>query len=208
MPQSTRGVDGNVLDAIARAKRGPGRPRKNPTAAQGQPIDPKLLEAAQKAMGEMPGDPGDRPPASPEDLPPELAEAFKQAQQAGAGGGGLLATGKRAAKYVQLERELAVLLCMPGAGFERAGDEYCAKHFMMQGPLLAANAVRYAETHKAFYELLVRIVETGGIFTLSLAVAMYAIPPILHHTGGPEPLRKVFGVPENEKDVEHDNAQT
>lgn len=134
-------------------------------------------------------------PKSPEDLPPEFHEALKEAQAGETSSISKLVTGKRAARYTALERELSALLSLPALPFDKVGDEFCANHFAQQGPLLAMQLTVYSESHKATYEVLVRLVQAGGILTLSTAVAMYALPPFLHHVGGPDQLKRSMGVP-------------
>lgn len=131
-------------------------------------------------------------------LPPELREAAeKQGIKIPDGAASALAKqSKRAPRYLTLERELAALLSLPAIPCDALGDEFCANHFASQGPALAMQLTIYSESHKATYDVLVRLVAAGGILTLSTAVAMYALPPILHHAGGPEKLRQTFAVPD------------
>lgn len=130
---------------------------------------------------------------NPDQIPQDLKDAL---EKSGAGPNvSKLVTGKRQAKYISLERELAALLSMPALPMDKLGDTYCANHFATQGPMLAMQLTAYCESHKATYETLLRLVQAGGIITLSVAVAMYAAPPILHHTGGPDSMKSMFGVP-------------
>ncbi len=142
---------------------------------------------------------GEKPPngmpKSPEDLPPEVLEALKQAGVDPSAASSKIVTGKRAPRYTSLEQQLAALLCLPALPCDKMGDEFCANHFATQGPLLAMQLTVYSESHKATYETLMRLCQAGGILTLSVAVGMYALPPILHHAGGPDALKRSFGVP-------------
>ena len=124
--------------------------------------------------------------------------------------GRALAQGKgkrRNKKYVDLEAELAVFLMMPAVPCEMAGDTYCAMHFAQQGPQLAHRLTAYAETHDATFELLSKIVEAGGMVALIVAVAAYALPPMLHHgLPAPQGLRRMYGVPPKDIRVNPDQA--
>lgn len=137
-------------------------------------------------------------PKTMDDLPPEIRKQLEDAASDNAPA----KVGKRAAKYVSLERELAALLSLPALPCDAMGDEFCAKHFASQGPILAAQLAIYSESHKATYDVLIRLTQAGGILTLSLAVGMYALPPILHHAGGPDALKDKFGVPHTVRSTE------
>jgi hypothetical protein len=147
----------------------------------------------------------DIPPGIPQDVPPEIRAMLGMAQAQAAGeeppkggkpGAGPVAKA-RSKRFVDLEKELAVLLTLPGPFFEGGGDSYCAAHFMIQGPLLANRLVMYAETNPATAVLLERIVAAGGFAVVAMAIFSYALPPMLHHgLPAPEGLKKMYHVPE------------
>lgn len=216
--------DQTVLDAIARAKNG-GRGPKGPDGAVELQPTPEQIAAAQDAFarenaggGAAAGDTqpgaGDMPPIDPSQMSPELLKQLEEMTGGGASAGGAAAAlaaakGKRRAKkYVDLEGELVVFLMMPAVPCEMAGDQFCAMHFAQQGPMLAHRLTAYAETHDATYELLSRIVEAGGMVALIVAVAAYALPPMLHHgLPAPEGLRRMYNVPPKAPKVQvHDDG--
>lgn len=197
--------DATVKEAIDRAKRGERQPKDEgaPDGATMIAPTPEQIAAMQEAQVAANAGAGDAPPLDPSQMPPEL---LKQLEDMGGnpgampgGAGGLVApksNARRAKKYIDLEKELAVVLTLPAAPCEMSGDSYCAMHFAMQGPQLAHRLTVYAETHDATFELLCRIVEAGGIFTLIIAVAGYLLPPLLHHgMPAPQGLRDMYHVP-------------
>lgn len=201
--------DRTVLDAINRAKSG-GRNKPPDGAAVIEPT-PEQIAAAQDAFAAQnagqapsPGMPpmgGDMPPLDPSQMDPAVLKQLEEMSGGGLAAGSAaqaLAQGrkKRAKKYVDLEAELAVFLMMPAVPCEMAGDTFCANHFAQQGPMLAHRLVAYAETHDATFELLCKITQAGGMVTLIVAVAAYALPPMLHHgMPGPEGLKRMYHVP-------------
>jgi hypothetical protein len=204
--------DVTVLDAIERAKRG-GKSKPPDGASILEPTPEQIAEAqdamVRAAAGETPppaggGSPADAIPLDPSQMPPELIKQLENMQSAIGGPGAAPAAGgtvastkaRRAKKYLDLEKELAVVLMLPAMPAEMAGDQYCAMHFATQGPVLAFRLTLYAETHEATFKLLCQIVEAGGIFTLIIAVAGYALPPLLHHgMPAPQGLKSMYHVP-------------
>jgi hypothetical protein len=201
-------LDQSVRDAIDRAKHGQRQPTGDGLPDGAQVLEPTPEQIAQAeaaaqaaAAGFPPTGGGDTPPLDPSQMSPELLQQLAAMTGGGAQAGGAAAAlakaKRRHKKYVDLEAELAVFLMMPAAPCEIAGDNYCAMHFVQQGPLLAHRLTAYAETHDATFELLSKIVEAGGMVALIVAVAAYALPPMLHHgLPAPEGLRRMYGVPQ------------
>jgi hypothetical protein len=193
--RSTKQIPQDVRDRLEELTRGGG-------AAAPPPPPPTSFADTSAAGGaergaDAPAD-ADLPPGIPSDLPPELAGAIKDAQRAVAGERSPSAS-RRQKRFIDLEKELAVLLVLPGPVFEGGGDTYCAMHFMVQGPMLASTLTSYAETNPATAQLLERIVAAGGFAVVAMAIFSYALPPMLHHgLPAPEGLRKMYHVPPKE----------
>jgi hypothetical protein len=173
--------------------------------------------AAAAAGGPPGGDEAvDAAPFDIEDLPPEVrkmveqqAENAQSAMVLPAMPGSLAAgkDGKRAAKFVTLEMELVIYLStMPAGAFRRIEDEFCVHHFEREGPAFANNLVRYAEVKPAFYRQLRGLLDRMSLVMLGIGAATYALPPLLHHFGGPDAAKRMFNVPIEDKagDFERD----
>lgn len=194
--KSTREIPDDVRARLAQIK-GTGGATAPPGVRTDPPGNGAPTGGAEHGANAPPVD--DPPPGIPEGLPPELTEMLAQAQRTSGAGvpGAVKPAGRRDKKFSELEKELAVLLTLPGPFFEGGGDHYCATHFMMQGPLLANRLTVYAETNPATYDLLIRIVAAGGFAVVAMAIFAYALPPMMHH-GLPAPagLKKMYHVPE------------
>jgi hypothetical protein len=101
---------------------------------------------------------------------------------------------RRAKKFRVLEDRLAELLAMPGVLFVQAGDEFCATHFMVRGPELAAKLVTVAESSEAVERFLTRVANGTSIISVALAVVTYLLPPAIHHgLPVPDSIRNFYG---------------
>lgn len=191
--KATRQIPPEVRERISQVQRGekiaPPEPIKVP------PVD---------------GADADLPPGIPSDLPKEIADAIHNASAIADSSStrpkGI--TKARSKRFVDLEKELAILLTLPGPAFEAGGDTYCASHFMMQGPLLASRLTSYAETNPATAQFLERIVSAGGIAIVAVAIFSYALPPMLHHgLPAPDGLKKMYHVPVKQTEDEDEEVE-
>lgn len=141
--------------------------------------------------------PTDAAPFTMEELPPEMRALVEEKIAGAAGPPATAAAGKRNAKFLVLEMELTIYLAkLPAGAMRRAEDEFCVEHFEREGPAFASNLVRYAESNSKFYRQLRKMLDQMGIVMLGIGAVTYALPPILHHVGGPQPLMRMFGIPE------------
>jgi hypothetical protein len=211
--KAVRQIPPEVKERIAQIQRGEKpAPLPDVDAVASEQAPPTQAEAA-------PSPEADLPPGMPTDLPPEIAGLIASAQAASGGDGaaspppgrvaGATVGKARSKRFTDLEKELAILLTLPGPLFEGGGDAYCAAHFMIQGPLLANRLVAYAETNPATAQLLERIVAAGGFAVVAMAIFSYALPPMMHHgLPAPEGLRKMYHVPEKHVHTEEENGRS
>jgi len=182
-------------------------------------VDPDALAAAAAAGGHdeaviQAAAAAGIPPLTMEEIPPEaqkaLGDLLASTEGPKAAGGPTGASdakesSKRARKYISLERELAELLTFPAGPALMAGDQFCAQHFAVQGPMLARQLVIYSESHAATYDTLVWLARQGSLLVIATAVVGYLLPPAIHH-GLPAPsgLRQHYGM--EQKPTEPDLA--
>lgn len=102
-----------------------------------------------------------------------------------------------AAETKQIEEALTKALTAPSIAFAMAGDDFCAKHFEDQAPVLAKELAKASEKYPQWRKYFLLAPSTSENLTLFVAIFGFVYAPIAHHVPGVPrlPALETMGIP-------------